>query len=229
MMEIDLINLRVDLQEQAFSLFDQGKDKEASECMLKSAELGDVVSQYYVGCYYENGYGFKQDYLKAAEFYEKVSACREMVVFADPFMPLTPQCDAEFALGKLYERGLLPNSSMEKAIEWYEKAIADGSSDATFAFATRYVNELDFDRSAAYLLATAYGHPSEQLKKELFSLCWRLLKKETSYEVELLRLLAELYGKGWGTEINPGKAKEYFERAAIREKLIKNKFTWYSN
>ena len=47
MKEIDLINLQADLQEQAFSLFDQGKDKEASECMLKSAELGDVVSQYY--------------------------------------------------------------------------------------------------------------------------------------------------------------------------------------
>ena len=29
MKEIDLINLRADLQEQAFSLLDQGKDKEA--------------------------------------------------------------------------------------------------------------------------------------------------------------------------------------------------------
>ena len=124
MKEINLINLRVDLQEQAVSLFDQGKDKEASECMLKSAELGDVVSQYYVGCYYENGYGFKQDYLKAAEFYEKVSACREMVVFADTFMPLAPQCDAEFALGKLYERGLLPNASMAKPLFTFSKALA---------------------------------------------------------------------------------------------------------
>ena len=226
MKDIDLINLRVDLQEQAISLFDQGKDKEASECMLKFAELGDVVSQYYVGRYYEEGYGMEQDYFKAAEFYEKVSACREMVVFADPFMPLTPQCDAEFALGKLYERGLLPNSSMEKAIEWYEKAIADGSSDATFEFALRYINELEFDRSAAYLLAAAYGYPSEQLKKEIFALCLSLLQKETSYEVQLLRLIAELYGKGWGTEINSEKAKEYFERAAIREKMLKSKFTW---
>ena len=39
MKEIDLINLRVDLQEQAFSLLDQGKDKEAGECMIESAEL----------------------------------------------------------------------------------------------------------------------------------------------------------------------------------------------
>ena len=60
----------------------------------------------------------------------------------------------------------------------------------------------------------------------LFALCLSLLQKETSYEVQLLRLIAELYSKGWGTEIHSEKAKEYFERAAIREKMLKSKFTW---
>ena len=91
--------------------------------MLKSAEMGDVVSQYYVGCYYEQGCGVKENYIKAAEFYEMVSHCQD-VVASD--MPFSPQCDAEFAMGRLYKRGLLPNSTHEKASEWFKKAVKHG-------------------------------------------------------------------------------------------------------
>ena len=125
--EISLVDIRVNLHEQAFVLFEQGKDEEAFECMLKSAKMGDVVSQYYVGCYYEQGCGVKQDYIKAAEFYEMVSNYQEVVASE---MPFSPQCDAEFAIGMLYEQGLLPNSTHEKASEWFEKAIKHGYKQA---------------------------------------------------------------------------------------------------
>ena len=202
------------LHEHAFELFEQGRDKDAFVCMLKSAELGDVLSQYHVGCYYEEGCGVKQNYIKAAEFYEKVSSCREMIVNGYPFMPLSPQCEAEFALGKLYERGLLPYSTYEKALEWYEKAISDGSSEAAFEMAKGYFNVSEYDRAADYLFAASKGYPSEPLKEKLFSFCLRLLEKESSHTVQLLQLLGEFYGKGWGTEIIPDKAKACFERAA---------------
>ncbi len=212
--ELLVVEERVRLHERAFELFEKGKDEEAFMCMLKSAELGDVVSQYYVGCYYEEGCGVEQDYIKAAELYEKVASCREMIVNGYPFMPLSPQCEAEFALGKLYGQGLLPHSTYEKALEWYEKAISDGSSEAAFELAKGYFYVSEYNRAADYLFAASKGYPSEPLKEELFSFCLMLLEKDTCYTVQLLQLLGEFYGKGWGTEILPDKAKACFERAA---------------
>ena len=76
-----------------------GEYEKAAELMAKAAELGDLVATYYLAQYYEDGKGVNQDYIKAAELYMKVSECREPLIFADPDMPLTPQCDAEYAVG----------------------------------------------------------------------------------------------------------------------------------
>ena len=170
--------------------------------MEKAALKGDVLAQYYVATYYEKGQGVAQNYVKAAELYEKVSECREPLVFADPFMPLTPQCDVEYSLGKFHEKGLLPNSSEEKAIEWYLKGVNDGSSAADLEMSKRYFEvrgvEQNDERAIDYLLKAVYGYLSSDLYKEAFNLCAELLQKETSNRDLLVRIFEELRGKGLG-------------------------------
>ena len=149
--------------------------------MEKAAQKGDVLAQYYLATYYEKGQGVEQNYVKAAELYEKVSGCREPLVFADPFMPLTPQCDVEYILGKFHEKGLLPNSSEEKAREWYLKGVSDGSAAASLEMAQRHFGgrgvEQNDEKAIHYLCKAIYGYLSSDLYEKALDLCAELLQK----------------------------------------------------
>ena len=215
-----------ELQALAFKCEFKGDYVNAVMYMKKAADKGDVLSQYYLGRYYENGQGVEKNYERAAELYEQVSACREPLVYFDPTMPLTPQCDVEYSLGQFHEKGFLPNSSEEKAIEWYLKAVDDGSESAELNMAHRYFDGRGVERSeemAAKLLMrmAQKQYEIDDLSEELFSLCSKLVEKNVSYKSGLLRLMGELYDKGLGTKPCHEKAQEYFSRAneLEREKL----------
>ena len=105
----------------------------------KQADQGDILAKFFVGQCYEKGEETEQDYLKAAALYMEVAECKEVLITDDPREPLTPQCDAEYALGTFYERGLLPDSTMEKAVEWYLRAEKNGSVDAACKMAELYM------------------------------------------------------------------------------------------
>jgi TPR repeat protein len=106
----------------------EGKHEKAALCLTKAAELGDNLAKYYLAERYEGGKGVVQDYVKAAELYMEVSNCNEYIISHDFY----PQCWSEYTVGSFYERGLLPDSTMEKAVEWYLRAEKDGSTEAAY-------------------------------------------------------------------------------------------------
>ena len=201
-MEINEIDDCDKLQSLSYQFEQNGEYEKAFLFMEKAALKGDALAQYYLATYYEKGQGVEQNYMKAAELYEKVSECREALVFADPFMPLTPQCDVEYILGKFHEKGLLPNSSEKKSIEWYLKGVSDGSAAANLEMAKRYFEgrgvEQNDEKAIHYLFKAVYGYLSSNLYKEAFNLCAELLQKETSNRDLLVRIFEELRGKGLG-------------------------------
>lgn len=189
--------------------------EKAAECLIKASERGDLLATYDLAQYYEQGRGVKQDYVRAAELYMMVSECREPLVFADPFMPLTPQCDAEYAVGCFYEKELIPNSSMEKAIEWFLRAVDDGSPKACFKMAKWYFDGIgvqqDYDKAASCLSKGSKYMDTED--EECFELALSLLDKTEAWQARILQIIGACYESGIGVEANEEKASEYYEKA----------------
>lgn len=185
------------------------------EVFLK-AEPDDVLDKYFLGLSYEKGEGVMQDYIKAAELYMEVSACREVLITNDPREPFAPQCDAEYAIGTFYERGLLPDSTMEKAIEWYLRAEEDGSYDAACKMAELYMEghyvEQDYEKAAVSLWTGNFWYRSDRF----FALTRKLADTAPeAMSADLWGMLAECYEKGIGTDVDSEKAKECYEKAEV--------------
>ncbi|MBO4807357.1 MAG: sel1 repeat family protein [Paludibacteraceae bacterium] len=101
-----------------------GKTKEAAEYLTKAAELGDAESQYWLGNYYENGTGVKQNYKKMVEWYKKSAEAGYQ--------------KAQLTLAEHYEKGIGVKQSFKKMIEWYTKCAEAGDLEAQIALAVRY-------------------------------------------------------------------------------------------
>lgn len=176
--------------------------------LTEGAQGGDLLAAYYLAQHYEE----TQEYNKAAELYMMVSECREPLIFADPNMPLTPQCEAEYAIGCFYEKELLPNSSMEKAIEWFLKSIDDGGSDACYKMAELHMDgnyvEQDYDKAAHYLYNGYYEFGRNDSAFELAC----KLEEKTSMEYVVWEVLADCYTWGIGVENDFNKADIYYAK-----------------
>lgn len=185
------------------------REYETIQELAEGVRCGDALAAYYLAQYYEEGTVVSQDFNKAAELYMMVSECREPLIFADPNMPLTPQCEAEYAIGCFYEKELLPNSSMEKAIEWFLKSVYDGGSDASYKMAELHMDgnyvEQDYDKAAHYLYN---GYYEFGCNDSAFELACKLEGK-TSMEYVVREVLADCYARGIGVENDFNKATIY--------------------
>ena len=124
---------------------------------------GDVGAQSHLGYIYENGlYGVKQDYAKAAEWYEKAAKKGNMLAqanlsniyyagrgvkqdYAKAFKwaeKAAKQGDSvsQYNLGVMYDDGKGVRQDYVKAREWYEKAAEQGNLNAQFNLGVMYAN-----------------------------------------------------------------------------------------
>ena len=185
----------------------------------KAAELGDVLAKFYLAECYEKGKGVPQDYVKAAELYMEVSNCNEYSISHDFY----PQCWSEYAVGSFYERGLLPDSTMEKAVEWYLRAEKDGSIEAAYKLAECYLSEKGVKQNydmAAEMLDPAH-HWSNGNDARSFTLAKALDGKTETHQFYICKILAECYLKGIGTDKDEEKAHEYHSKAEALEAKLK--------
>ena len=213
--------------------------EKAALCFTKAAELGDVLAKFYLAQCYENGKGVVQDYIKAAELYIEVSDCenREKFTHTDPELSCVyPQYEAEYALGTFYERGLLPDSTMEKAVEWYLRAQNDGSNEADYKLVECYLMgkgvEQNYDMAAEKLYSAHHWSSGHDMRS--FKFAKSLDEKTETHQLHICEILAECYLMGIGTETDNEKAVEYHKRAetlraeleaearAWAEKMLKN-------
>lgn len=198
----------------AGSLETRGEYEQAAKIMEKAAQMGEILAQDNLAQYYEKGIGVKQDYAKAAELYEEVALSPEPSIFGG--MPKAPHCAAAFALGRLYENGLLPNASMQEAIKWYKYSAELGEADANLKLAELYFEgrgvEQNYAESLNCISDALYCNMSFNYDK-LFDLCQKLLGKVEGSEWVILSIIADCYERGWGVEMDESKADEYHKKA----------------
>ena len=136
-------------------------DEEYIKDLETRALNGDVEAQSRLGYIYENGlYSVKQDYAKAAEWYEKAAKQGHMLAqanlsniyyagrgvkqdYAKAFEwveKAAKQGDAisQYNLGIMYDQGQGVRQDYVKAREWYEKAAAQGDVNAQFNLGIMY-------------------------------------------------------------------------------------------
>ena len=92
--------------------------------MQRLANQGDATAQHNLGVMYTKGSGVRQDYAKAAQWYEKA---------ANQGMP-----DAQAILGVKYYEGKGVRQDYAKAAQWYEKAANQGFAFAQSNLGTMY-------------------------------------------------------------------------------------------
>ena len=214
-MELDIEKMTAtELWEYAESLRDNGDYEQAAKYIKKAARMGEILAQYSLAEYYEKGIGVQQDYAKAAQLYEKVARSRKPGVFYG--MPKTPHCAAAYALGRLHEEGLLPNSSMEEAVKWYKRSAELGEAEACLKLAEMYLEgrgvPQDYLESLHYTLEAYHCNMSFDGAK-IFNLCKNLQGKVEGFEGTVLSMLADCYEMGWGVEKDESTAKEYHDKA----------------
>ena len=209
------------------------KHEKAALCLAKAVELGDVLAKFDLAQCYEEGKGVEQDYIKAAELYMAVANCGQFIGSRGYY----PQGWAEYAIGSFYERGLLPDSTMEKAIEWYLRAQNDGSNEADWKMVECYLFgkgvEQNYDMAAEKLYNSAHywsnGHDVRS-----FTFAKALDGKTETHQLHICEILAECYLNGVGADRDEEKALEYQKKAealkvereaevqAWTEKMLKN-------
>ena len=200
-----------------------GDCEKAAQCYIKASEFGDIMAKFHLAQFYENGIEVSQDYEKAAELYTYVAEnSDELSLCGDSDDSLFPKCDAEYALGNLYEKSLIPNSTIEISMEWYLRAFKNGSYNAALRLAEIYLIgkgvAQDYSKSASCLINATemWGGKDDE---HIFPLAKQLENKEISVynKLEICRLLHHCYSRGVGTDMDHAMAEEYANKISILE------------
>ena len=160
-----------DWRHKGYDFHYEGAYEQAVACWQKAADMGDLLGKYHLAEAYRMGEGVAQDYVKAAALYEDVVACTEL---SDPEAPAF-QCDAAFMLGLFHEDKLIPNASMEKALEYYNFAVANGNPHHLYKLAKLYLSADGISKEYVEVAGPLYAgfpwrFPAEAVRNILHSL-----------------------------------------------------------
>lgn len=148
--------------------------------------------QYRIGKLFSFGYGVKQDYLKAAEWYEKA------VAEDNPF--------AAYALGSLYRRGQGVEQDDGKAYAFYR--MAAGHGEKPNAYAAYELGRMCRDGIGTEIDKAASDAWYRQAYQGF------LMIEQNMADDKLYYRLGQMNLTGTGTERDLLQAKDYFEKAA---------------
>lgn len=112
-----------------------------------SADMGDVIAQFELGCLYEDGRGISVDREQAKNYYTMAA--------------LQGHRSAQLNLGTLYFQGIDGNPSYQDALLWFQKAYEHGHPKAAAMLGYIYLEGLGVDKDPARALSF-YEHAAEQ-------------------------------------------------------------------
>ena len=182
----------------------------------QASDLGDPIAQYNLALIYEKGKNQAVDIDKAKDLFKaagknhviqamvslgNIYVLEQNVAKALPWLQSAVAQDdanAEFQMGWLIEKGLIPQTSMEQAVKYYQKAADQGQIQAILALARLYQLGIgvkkDIEKSTAYYKQLAQqNYPEAQFQLAKFCLS-NMLKNCTKQEAKTWLLQAEQNG-----------------------------------
>ncbi len=198
---------------------DKKKDKDDFDKCKKAAEQGVAYEQYRLGEMYAKGYGVKQNYENAIEWYEKAAE--------------QGKAYAQYRLGVMYYTGESVEKDYTKAFYWYEKAAVQGDPDAQYYLGDMYYDghgvEQNYEKAREwYEKAAEQGNADAQcnlgkIYEKGYGVEQNYYKAKDWYEKAAFQddscaqyRLGEMYAKGYGVKQNYYKAKDWYEKAAVQ-------------
>lgn len=174
-------------------------------------------SEYKLGYYFENGYVFSKDYVKASKFYNLASEQNNL--------------KAKIRLGNLYLNGKGVSKDYGKALELFEQAAEQKESESFYYIGTIYENGFGVEQN--YIKAAEYYQQGADIKESnsLYHLgkCYiygRGVENDITKGIKYWTLAAEqnyvnavfdlgfLYDRGNGVEKDKSKSFNYYLKAA---------------
>ena len=184
------------------------------------AEAGDAEAQFRLGQMYALGYGFKQNFNSAIEWYEKAAA--------------QGNAKARTALGVLYFYGTGVEKNEEKAREWAEKAAAQNNLVAQdlmgwlarqakdYAAAKQWLEQAVAQDYAPAMVSMGQLYEAGEGVPQDFAEAKRWYEKGAKQKkgnASSMVMLGLLYSKGNGVEKDEKQAMEWLEKAcSLNEK-----------
>ena len=101
----------------------------------REANQGNAQAQAFLGSVYYQGEGMRQDYTKAAQWFEKAAN--------------QGHAGSQFILGSMYARGEGVPQDYSKSMQWLEKSANQGDANAQYALGVIYNNGLGVRQNTA--------------------------------------------------------------------------------
>ncbi len=190
---------------------------------VKSAEAGDISSQYSLAKMYEGGKGFKKDTAKAFGWYSKAAGQGHL--------------ESQIKVAAALAKGKGTKKSASQSMVWYEKAAEQGDLEAQFLVGLSYENGAGVTRdyrTAAkwYARAAGKGSVSAQYRLGLLSCFGKGIGKSYANAIKwwdaaankgdhmAIFFLGYMYETGSGVKRNRSKAKNYYKRASQKGNIF---------
>lgn len=199
-----------------YVLIAKNEMEEARDYLEQSAEKDYPAAAYYLGLYYDTGWGGEKDGRQAFEWFSKAAARGHR--------------DAQFFLARKYQTGEGTGQNLEKALFWFRKAADQGHALAQYAAGVMYYGgggvKEDLRQAQALIRAAAAqglpqaqyslgemylrGHGLEKSPEE--ALRWFMEAANRGYLVALVHL-GEIYYEGKAVPKNLAEARKWFCKA----------------
>ena len=208
-------------------LYNKKNYEEAYNAMVSQVKRGNVPAMFELAKMYQSGLCVDKDDKKMNLLYKKA---------LEGYLKLeekTPSDFYEYQIGRIYTLET-ENQDMGKAIEWFENSAENGNKFAMFSLANIYYygngTEVDYFKAFNYYKESADKGCTHSYYRLGYMFrngmgCVKNTKESDVWFAKMISLyssdkklqngfncyrLGQLYEKGWGTEIDFEKAKEYY-------------------